>query len=122
MSFFQSLRKGAANGGASSPQQLDAAVSAPEVVASPEPSKAEAAAPEQLKSAEAVAPAANGHLSSIQEHSELPNGVAKQESPRRLQQQVRLCRGQAPLMLLQQLGAWVVLVPDCSNTAPQSLC
>ena len=104
MSFFQSLRKGATNGGASSPQQLDAALNTPEVAAGLVPSKAEAAASEQLKSAEPPTPAANGHLSSIQEHSELLNGVAKQDSPRRQQQQVRLCRGQVTLMLLQQLG------------------
>ena len=121
MSFFQSLRKGATNGGVSSPQQPDAAVSAPEVAASPVPCKAEAAASEQLKSAEASVPAANGHLSSIQEHSELPNGVAKQESPRRLQQQVRLCPGQATSMLLQ-LGAWVTLVLVSSSTDLHSLC
>ena len=122
LSFFQSLRKGASNGGASSPQQLDAAANAPEVAASPVQSKAEAAAAEQLKSAEAPVSAANGHLSSIQEHSELPNGIAKQESPRRLQQQVRLRRVQATSVLLQQLGAQVVLVPGCSSTGPHSLC
>ena len=116
MSFFQSLRKGASNGGASSPQPPDAAVSPPEAAASPLPSRAEAAAAEQLKAAEASVPAANGHLSSIQEHCELPNGVAQQEIPERLQQQVRLCHGQATL--LQQLGACVMLEPVCSSTGP----